>query len=163
MREYEEYINKQKEYEELGKALKKAQNDFEKTLPFNKNEMYWFISSDGEVHNEQWCMDSIDLARFNACNTFRTGKEAEKERLRRIAVAKINQFRRECQGDWEPDWNNLKEDKYSITIDGDYFSIHETLMNTFNMFGYFRHESDCAKAIELFVDDLEKWLDYETE
>ena len=32
----------------------------------------------------------------------------------------------------------------------------------FNMFGYFKHESDCNKAIELFFDDLEKWLNYET-
>lgn len=163
MREYEEYINKQKEYEELGKALKKAQDDFEKTLHLKKNEMYWFVGNEGCIKSERWSMHAVDLARFDVGNAFKTEKEAEKERLRRVAVAKINQFRRECQGDWEPDWNNLKEDKYSIVIDGDYFSIHETLMNTFNMFGYFRHESDCAKAIELFVDDLEKWLDYETE
>nr|DAV68536.1 MAG TPA: hypothetical protein [Caudoviricetes sp.] len=160
MSKFQEYIETKNRYERLEKQLKKAQDDFEKTIPFQKSKKYWFIDSEGNIKDTNWYTDSSDLNRFNLGNTFNTKEEAEKELLRRVVVSKVGQFRRECYGDWVPDWGNDDEEKYTITSNGMYFFATQTNCDIFNIFGYFKYEKECKKALDLFSDDLYKWLNY---
>lgn len=163
MSKFKDYIELQKMYNELGEKLNKAQADFERTIPLQKlRKIYYFVDSENKIREAKWSGSPSDLRRYSVGSVFETIEEAEKEQLKRVAVGKIERFRNECNGNWQPDWNNLEEDKYTIVNDGEYFCIHETEIDMFNMFGYFKHKSDCNKAIELFFDDLEKWLNYET-
>lgn len=160
MNKFKEYIEMQNRYDKLGKQLEKAKDDFEKSIDFKVDREYYFISENGYVKSSVWRTDFQDLDRFGVGNAFRTKGEAEKERLRRVVVSKINQFIRECYGDWTPDWGNDDEEKYTITSNGMYFFATQTSYDIFNIFGYFKYEKECKKALDLFADDLYEWLNY---
>lgn len=161
MSKFKDYIELQKMYAELGEKLNKAQADFERTIPFQKlRNAYFFVDSENKIRDSKWNGTPSDLRRYSVGNVFETIEEAEKEQLKRVAVGKIERFRKECYGNWEPDWNNLEEHKYTIINDGEFFCTHKTEVDIFNTFGYFKYENECKKAIELFGDDLEKGLLY---
>ena len=161
MSKFSEYVELQKKYMELGEKLSKAQDDFERTIPLQKlRKIYYFVDSENKIREAKWGGAPSDLRRYNVGSVFETLEQAEKEQLKRIVIGKIERFRKECYENWKPDWNNLEEHKYTIINDGNYFCTHKTEVDTFNMFGYFKYENECRKAIELFGADLEKWLLY---
>lgn len=161
MSKFSEYIEIQKMYMELGEKLSKAKADFERTIPLQKlRKRYYFVDSENKIRESEWHGTPTDLRRYNVGSVFETLEQAEKEKLKRVAIGKIERFKKECYGDWKPDWNNLEEHKYTIINDGEYFCTHKTEVDLFNMFGYFKYENECKKAIELFGADLEKWLLY---
>jgi len=41
-------------------------------------------------------------------------------------IADVARFRKECYGDWRPDWKDLKQEKYTIVNDGQYLCTHKT-------------------------------------
>lgn len=153
------YIELQNEYKDLEEKLKRAQEEFEKTIPLKKcKERYYYIDDRDRILDTEWFCSVVDVKRYNCGNVFKEMKQAENELLKRNLIANIEHFRKECYGNWQPDWNDLEEHKYSIINDGNYFCTHKIEIDTFNMFGYFKYEEECRKAIELFGDDLETWL-----
>lgn len=91
-------------------------------------------------------------------NTFKTKKDAEKERDRRALLYEFNQFKNERNNGWTPNWNDVSEGKYYI-----YFGYEKILKHTFVQttrefvtFGYFRNVADCIEAIGKFGDGIKK-------
>ena len=93
-------------------------------------------------------------------NAFHSEKEAKRECKRRILLTKFRQFRDKCNGDWKP---QLRELKYYIFLNCTDFNCsvsYDTVCNAFNLFGYFKHKTDCKRAIELFGDDIKRlWVE----
>lgn len=158
MSKFKNYVETKNRYKDLGEKLKRAQKEFEKTLPFKGFDKYYFVDSEERILESEWHFTDKDISRYNVGNVFDSVKQAEKELLKRKLVSNIAQFRRECYGDWKPDWGNNDEEKYSIESNGLCLFPKKTSRDTFNIFGYFKYENECKKALELFNDDLYKWL-----
>ena len=90
-------------------------------------------------------------------NLFLTKEEAERERDRRSLLNCIDRFRYKCQGDWKPNWSRWSQFKYCIYWNGEVLLAVPCELNfEFNIFGYFKNESDAARAIELFGDEIKR-------
>lgn len=90
-------------------------------------------------------------------NLFETSKEAERERDRRNLLYRIEQFRYQCQGNWEPDWNRWQQLKFCIFWNNESLIARpvDTMLG-FNAFGYFKNRDDCLEAIRLFGHEIYK-------
>lgn len=162
MSKFSEYIKTQKMYEDLGEKLRKAKDDFEKTIPLQSlRKRYWYLNDTNSIRDSKWNGSYIDLDRYNSGNVFESNEQAEKERLKRELITKIGLFRKECYGDWQPDWRDKEEEKYTIESNGEYLFVDKVTYDTFSQFGYFKYEKECKKALELFEIELYNWLNYE--
>lgn len=124
--------------------------------PFEESEEYWGLDIDGELIFDRWTGCKYDEDCFEVGNMFKTAQEAKKERDKRILLTRFRQFRDKCNGDWKP---QLRELKYYIFLNCTDFNCsvsYDTVCNAFNLFGYFKHKTDCKRAIELFGDEIKR-------
>ena len=162
MSKFKDYIEAKQKFEDAKEKVSKARVEFERTIPYKRLSQGYFYIDDGNVVKEsRWRGNPEQLKQYESNNVFEDLTEAQKEQLKRKVVADVARFRKECYGEWQPDWKDLKQEKYTIVNDGEYLCTHKTTIDTFNIFGYFKYENECKKAIELFSDDLERLLNYE--
>ena len=149
-----------KQMQELQKELELEEQKQAIEYPkLNMHELYWLIDYNGNVCRSCWLKDGFDKQRSKIGNVFLTKEEAEKERDRRELLARFMQFRDKCNGDWKPDFKN--DSSWKIYIG---FNHNENKMKVcsylileeFNLFGYFKNESDAERAIELFEDEIKR-------
>ena len=95
---------------------------------------------------------------FYQGNIFQTKQEAELESERRKLLHRFKMFRDKCNDGWKPDFKLVDEEFYFITAEDNRFLNYESSKwdNAFNLFGYFKNESDCDKAIDLFGDEIKR-------
>ena len=146
----------------LQKELELEKQKTEIEYSFAESEEYWGLDIDGELIFDRWTGCKYDEDCFEVGNTFKTSQEAKKERDKRILLTRFRQFRDKCNGDWKP---QLREIKYYIFLNCTDFNCsvsYDTVCNAFNLFGYFRRESDAARAIQLFGDEIKRlWVECE--
>lgn len=87
-------------------------------------------------------------------NFFETVEEAEKESKKRDLMSEIEEFRKERNDGWEPDWYNNEPKYYIATYKGELSVYYKLGANGFEKFGYFKRIRDAEKAIELFGDRI---------
>ena len=134
--------------------LEKQKTEIE--YPFAESEEYWGLDIDGELIFDRWTGCKYDEDCFEVGNTFKTSQEAIRERDRRLLLTRFRQYRDKCNGDWKP---QLRELKYYIFLNCTDFNCsvsYDTVCNAFNLFGYFKHKTDCKRAIELFGDEIKR-------
>ena len=127
--------------------------------PFDEREDFWVIDSFGDAHSSTWTNHSFNTSRYSQGNVFKTKEEAEREHDKRALLTRFRQFRDKCNGDWKPDFKN--DSSWKIYIG---FNHNENKMKVcsylileeFNLFGYFKNESDAERAIELFGDEIKR-------
>ena len=127
--------------------------------PFEEGEEYFVINVIGELVKQKWSNHLIDKKSYKQGNIFKTRKEAEKEQARRELLMLFKQYRDKCNGGWKPNFIDFSQNKYSMWFD--YYSrkleiFTSTSSNDFRLFGYFRKEDDCRRAIELFGDEIKR-------
>lgn len=140
----------------LQKELELEKQKTEIDYPFEESEEYWGLDIDGELIFDRWTGCKYDEDCFEVGNMFKTAQEAKKERDKRILLTRFRQFRDKCNGDWKP---QLRELKYYIFLNCTDFNCsvsYDTVCNAFNLFGYFKHKTDCKRAIELFGDEIKR-------
>lgn len=153
---------KQKEIEceiaELERKLVYKKKVLKRLKSVNENGRY-FLRSDGTIgeliptiNNEIW-ENSIKQG-----NTFKTVKDAERERDRRALLYEFNQFKNERNNGWTPNWNDATEWKTSICfgVEKKLKYISTCTLQEFVTFGYFRNVEDCIEAIEKFGDRIKQ-------
>lgn len=151
---------KQKEIEweiaELESKLAYKKKVLERLKSVNENGRY-FLRSDGTIseliptiNNEIW-ENSIKKG-----NTFKTVKDAERERDRRALLYEFYKFRDECNGGEKVEMDSCIVKYYIGFYDGklDWYSVGYGLF--FNTFGYFHRKADCLTAIKKFGDRIKK-------
>lgn len=120
--------------------------------PFKEGEKCWVLNGDGCIFRMEWGYHSLMLG-----NAFKTAKEAILETERRMLLTRFKMFRDKCNGDWK---NNFYREQRHHYIDfcnsEDELFTNSTYYKTFELFGYFKNESDCDKAIELFGDEIKR-------
>ena len=155
-----ELTQEELEYEimELEDRLAYKKEQYKRLKLTNENGRY-FLNEGGDileliptVNDESWGK----AVKQN--NTFKTRKDAEKERDRRELLYEFNQFKNERNNGWAPDWKNLNMSKYFVAVDSDGYlkSMSMYVTDTFVQFGYFHNYEDCMDAIEKFGDRIRK-------
>lgn len=140
--------------------LKQKEKAEEFGYPFKENEPYEVIIEDGRIVTSCWTNHNMDCERYEQGNVFKTRDEAIRERDKRALLTRFRQFRDKCNGN-----RNAK------TYDSQYYIIFDSTENTietswncvidsFNLFGYFKNEEDCDRAIELFGAEIKRlWVE----
>lgn len=155
----------EKQIQELQKELKFEKMADEVECQFEDREIYWFLNPAGETYTQFWDNTAYEREAFSQGNIFKTKHEVRKERDKRALLTRFKQFRDKCNGDWKPDFEDGNSGKHYIILN------HTTNMlriifsynlEDFNLFGYFRRESDAARAIKLFGDEIKRlWVECE--
>lgn len=145
---------------ELLKQLELEKLTQEIELPFKTGDEYFVIEGNGRVIPLRWTPESYHSDTFLHGNAFHSKQEAERECNRRILLTKFRQFRDKCNGDWKPQLRELKYYIFLNCIDFNCSVSYDTVCNAFNLFGYFKHKTDCKRAIELFGDEIKRlWVE----
>lgn len=149
-----------KQIQELQKELELEMQKTEIEYPsFKMREMYWFINDEGLVFRTRWDEDRFDKRRCKIGNVFSTEEKAEKELKKLFLLTRFRLFRDRCNRGWEPDFEDVSQDKYGFYYDYHakkfgYYGFGEE--NGFNLFGYFKNVDDAERAIELFGDQIKR-------
>ena len=120
---------------------------------------YWYVGAAGVTYTDTWTNQFIDRAYYKQGNIFLTEKEAQREIERRDLLTRFRQFRDKCNGDWKPDFSQRLDDKYSIQFDyytSDFGTYNSGAFEAFRLFGYFKNQEDCERAIELFGNEIKR-------
>lgn len=137
--------------------LEKSKQEIE--IPFKVGNEYFVIQKSGRVTSHYWTALPYHSDIFLQGNAFNSEKEAERECKKRILLTKFRQFRDKCNGDWKPDFKDSSKDKYIIYYDYEFqkfFCCNLGGENEFHLFGYFKNQKDCKRAMELFGDEIQR-------
>lgn len=143
-------------------TLKREKKTEEFEYPFEYDKKYLVIYHNGDIGVYNWTNHKMDKEAYSQGNAFKTKEEATRERDKRALLTRFRQFRDKCNGDWEPDFDK-DSFKYYLSLNHitDVWKIHFSCnLEDFNLFGYFRKESDAKRAIELFGDEIKRlWVE----
>lgn len=142
-------------------TLKREKKNEKFEYPFQENENYWFVGNTAAILLNCWNQDTIDIARYEMGNAFSTKEAAQKELEKRTLLTRFRQFRDKCNGDLKPDFDEDSLKYYlSLNHKTNVWKIHFSCnLEDFNLFGYFRKESDARRAIELFGNEIKRlWV-----
>lgn len=146
----------QAQIEELEKK-----GNWEMKCPFEYNDKYYYIDTDGMVDCNYWYGLECDIVLQEQGNLFKTEEEAELERNRRNLLTRFRAFRDECNEGWKPDWKRSDEKKFylSSVLEKGERSIRpiaqwDGRQHAFSLFGVFKNKKDAQRAIELFGDEI---------
>lgn len=141
-------------------TLKQKEKAEEFEYPFKENEPYEVIIEDGRIVTSCWTNHNMDCERYEQGNVFKTKDEAIRERDKRALLTRFRQFRDKCNGNWNA---KTYDSQYYIIFDSTENTIETSwncVIDSFNLFGYFKNEEDCDRAIELFGDEIKRlWVD----
>ena len=141
---------------ELIKELKVEKQKLEILYPLKMDETHYIIDTNGDVVGSWWYKDGFNKERSIVGNVFYTEQEPQKERDRLILLTRFRRFRDKCNGDWKPESDKIK---YYICLKCKSLrlSVSSSIFwDAFNMFGYFKSEKDCERAIEIFGDEIKR-------
>lgn len=125
--------------------------------PFKEGDEYWVLNGDGSVSKLEWDNHSIDQSVLMLGNAFHTSKEAILEADRRVLLHYFKMFRDKCNGGWKNNFYREQRHHYiEFCNSEDELFTNSTYYKTFELFGYFKNESDCDEAIELFGDEIKR-------
>ena len=153
----------EKQIQELQKELEFEKNKSVIEYPFEKFESYWTMHSGDKVFQARWSNHDLDFERYSQGNVFKTKKEAERERDKRALLTRFRQFRDKCNEEWKQkredciDFNGYHIEVYNGNDDGMLLrSDWDPVCERFCLFGYFKKQVDCDRAIELFGDEIKR-------
>lgn len=130
-----------------------------KTLRTIDTNGRYYLGCDGIIHELVPTVNNLTWQKaINQNNTFKTVKDAEKERDRRALLYEFNQFRDERNNGWTPNWNDATEWKTFICfgVEKELKHISTCTLQEFVTFGYFRNVKYCLEAIDKFGDRIKK-------
>ena len=152
----------EKQIQELQKELEFEKNKSVIEYPFEKGETYWLLYNDGCISQQSWDDDIYEQECYEIDNVFKTKEEARKEYSKRILLKRFRQFRDKCNGDWKQkqedyiDFNGYHIEVYNGNGDMKLRSDWNPVCERFCLFGYFKKQADCDRAIELFGDEIKR-------
>ena len=135
---------------------KKEEDTWEMKCPYEHGDTHYCIQPNGAVFADCWEGIESDNRYFSQGNVFPTKQAAELEAKRRNLLTRFNAFRDECNEGWIPDWKIHLDSKYYISSVGNakLTTFYTGTTNNFQLFGFFKNQADCERAIELFGDEI---------
>ncbi|WP_049555219.1 MULTISPECIES: hypothetical protein [unclassified Granulicatella] len=137
---------------------KKEEDTWKMKCPFENGNEYYLLKSSGDFQKMEWTNHLFDELSLIQGNIFTTEEAVNLEVKRRKLLTRFRAFRDECNGDWNPDWKSHLDSKYYISFVGKAkLTIFYTgTTNNFQLFGFFKNQADCERAIELFGDEIKE-------
>ena len=92
---------------------------------------------------------------------FGTREEAERYDRERILLFKMHKWAEECNGEWTPNWNDYKEEKWTVMYHNECeeFEIYENYRyREFLKLPYFKSEEIARQFIEEFKEEIKEVL-----
>ena len=82
-------------------------------------ENYYYVDADGLIESLISYSDEVQKGIFKRGLAFKTREEAEQFDKERILIKKLKDRAKKYNEGWEPNWNDLDENKHSVTYDYD--------------------------------------------
>lgn len=149
--------NSQAEIDELKKELEELQDKpYEISYPIGYKLM-WYLDDYASVTSYQYNNTAIDRVFYESGLLFDTKEEAEQFKRERALIKKIKCWAKEQQGDWEPDWSDKNQRKFSVDLD--HFN-KETIYDwcwghdKFSKLPYFKSYEITQACIDKFGDEI---------
>lgn len=138
--------------------INRLEKGWEMKCPYENNDDIYSLSNDGEVRKNYWSYFDYDRERFEQGNIFPTKEAAELEAKRRNLLTRFKSFRDECNNGWKPDWMSHLDRKHYISFVGNekLTLFYTGTSNNFQLFGFFKNQEDCERAIELFGNEIKE-------
>jgi hypothetical protein len=158
IQELTERIEKsQAELDELKEELEELQDKpYEISYPIGYKLM-WYLDDYASITSYQYNNTAVDRVFYETGLLFDTKEEAKQFKRERALIKKIKCWAKEQQGEWEPDWNNENQRKYSIDVDHfnketicDWCWGHEKL----SKLPYFKSQEIAQACIDEFGDEI---------
>lgn len=134
------------------------EDTWEMKCPYKYGDKHYCIQPNGTVFADYWEGIEADNIYFSQGNVFPTEEAAELESKRRKLLTRFRAFRDECNNGWKADWETHLDSKYYISSVGNekLTTFYTGTTNNFQLFGFFKNEEDCVRAIELFGNEIKE-------
>lgn len=124
-------------------------------------ENYYYVDEGGDIKrafifNETWVKKVYQNGLI-----FKTEEEAEKYDKERILLFKLHKWAEEHNGGWTPNWNDYKEEKWTVMYHNECeeFEIYENYRyREFLKLPYFESEEIAELFIKEFGDEIKEVL-----
>lgn len=158
-----------KEYDKKAKALRdefisKLEDDkkeFKLSYPEDDEIVFYIDGDDGEIYDTPYFANSaIDIYMFEHGLYFNLKSEAEQYLKERKLLFKLQQWAKEKNEGWVPDWEDDNEEKYYIVnceFDSPPLSCEIAWgVNRFSKFPYFKTKEIAKECIKLFGNEIKE-------
>lgn len=152
----EELKKKRKELEYNKRQLERQLENVTEEIERLKNTRF-SVNVEGTVTTiPNFFSESSVLAMAKQGNVFFTIEEAEKEMKKRALKFEVEELRKERNGDWKPDWNDITECKYHLAIiSGNRVTVTANhYVHSIPEFGSFQKLKDAEFAVKVFGDRI---------
>lgn len=143
-----------KQRAELDKKIEELESTGQ---PFDRFQRYFLLTACGVINIEIYDDVNVHINNVSQGNAFKNLLEAELEAERRNLLHRFKMFKDKCNYGWKENFY-INQNRYYIDFSNieDELFTGSTYYKTFELFGYFKNESDCDKAIELFGDEIKR-------
>lgn len=146
----------------LAKIEKEEKKLFEVELPEDGEKLYFIRDLYGTVSSKIFNINTMsDIKRFENGLYFETEEEAEQHLKERKLLFKLQQWAKEKNEGWEPDWEEDEEKKWYVY----YNHVEKSLKVTwgynstnFIKLPYFKTEEIAQACIDLFGEEIKEVL-----
>ena len=154
---------KQELLAKLEQEDKEEKKPFLVDLPNDNDEFYYIDDYDNTICERSFHMyDSNNLFCYINGSFFKTEEEAKQHLKERRLLFKLQQWAKEKNDGWKPDWSNDDEEKYYIT----YFEDESIELSweitwgmiIFSKLPYFKTHELVRECIERFGDEIKEVL-----
>jgi hypothetical protein len=162
-----------KEYDKKAKALRdefisKLEDDkkeFKLSYPEDDEIVFYIDSDDGEIYDTPYFANSaIDIYMFEHGLYFNLKSEAEQYLKERKLLFKLQQWAKEKNEGWVPDWE--KGNKYYIFYNYsccEFETSSTVISDNFKKLPYFKSREIAQECIDIFGDEIKEVLCNEVE
>lgn len=161
-----------KEIDERLKQLRKEfiaslddKKEFKLTYPRHNEILYCISNTNASAYDVYFDItDPGDIKAFEHGLHFKTEEEVEQHLKERKLLFKLQQWAKEKNGDWEPNWENFFQNKAYITcsrnLSGQTKILSEITCatNRFSKLPYFKSKEIAQECINLFGDEIKEVL-----
>nr|DAO58232.1 MAG TPA: hypothetical protein [Caudoviricetes sp.] len=156
LKEFNEKVEQLRD--EFISKLEDDKKEFELSYPKNEEMLYYFEVFEGEIYDTYYSDNSkVDKYIFEHGLYFNSKEEAEQYIKERKLLFKLQQWAKEKNDGWEPDWSNGDEIKCYI-----YYLRTEGLLKIGNVYSvqdfvklpYFKSMPIAKECINLFEDEI---------
>lgn len=124
-------------------------------------EDYYFLDETGNIVYKALYSSNYQKKTFIHGLAFKTKEEAEQHDKERILLFKLHKWAEEHNGDWTPNWNDYKEEKWTVMYHNECeeFEVYENYRyREFLKLPYFESEEIAELFIKEFGDEIKEVL-----
>lgn len=124
-------------------------------------EDYYFLDETGNIVYKALYSSNYQKKTFIHGLAFKTREEAEQYDRERILLFKLHKWAEEHNGEWTPNWNDYKEEKWTVMYHNECeeFEIYENYRyREFLKLPYFESEEIAELFIKEFGDEIKEVL-----